>query len=118
MAVLREPSLDGSNELVEIAEAHTLLHTWRDDTVGVGPFIALSLTEGISDYIGIGVVFGFRFKDTPQPFNFGVGYMIDKEGFPDEAMQRQGDRSGLFFMASLNGGYSLDALLKRLALKK
>ena len=106
MAILREPSLDGSNDAVPIVEFHWLVKTWGgEENAGLGFFGAFNAGAKDSnaiDHIGGGVLLSARFDETIHPINFGVGYMIDRKGFESEDKAVRGDRSGLFYMLSFN----------------
>ena len=106
MAVLREPSLDGSNDPIPIVEFHWLMDTWGDNkSVGLGLFGTINAggrDVNAIDHIGGGLLLSARFDGTNHPLNFGVGYMIDRKGFESEDKAVRGDRSGLFYMLSFN----------------
>lgn len=123
VGVLEKPGPDGRNDTVNLLGLQLIWPTNDQKTIGLGGFVAinssnapsLEMMDGTSrgtadgatmddpdfDYIGAGFVLSGRFEGSAPQFNLGVGYMIDRVGFVDDAGVR-GDRSGLFFSLSFN----------------
>ena len=106
VAVLRESGPDGGNETETMISMHQLLRTWNDESVGLGPFIAINAEGDVAELIGVGAVFSFRRENGANPLSVGAGYIIDRFGFEAEDGTRLGDRSGLFFVVSFNPAMS------------
>ena len=102
VAVLKARGADDSSDTLPIVAMHRLLKTWNEETVGLGPFLAINAEGGSLDQIGIGPLFSFRRNSGAHAINFGVGYVIDRAGFTDADGMHLGDRSGLFFMLAIN----------------
>ena len=81
-----------------------MIDRFSSNNSGFGLFGAVNVdapTKGI-DYIGLGALFSIRVDGTAYPFNFGIGYMIDRNGFANEQTMSRGDRTGVFIMLSTN----------------
>ena len=117
LAVLRESGPDGSNETETMISMHRLLKTWSDETLGWGPFVAINVEGDVAEFIGVGALFSFRRENGAHPLSVGAGYIIDRFGFMDDDGARLGDRSGLFFVVSINPSMSgVDIFKKKFSL--
>ena len=109
--VLSEPLPDGSNDPLAVLGVQALIEKISGDNTGFGFFgvvNAEAFNNGV-DYVGVGALFSARLQNTAYPVNFGIGYMIDRDGYTTEEqdstgmlIERQGDRSGPFILLSFN----------------
>ncbi len=70
---------DERNDLIRfMPEVHLWAAKFREDTIGIGPFFALAPGQKFVDAFALGIMFGYRAKNTDQySFNVGVGAMLD-----------------------------------------
>ncbi len=70
---------DDRNDLIRfMPEVHLWATKFRDDTIGLGPFFALAPGPKFVDAVALGVMLGYRAKNTDQySFNLGVGATLD-----------------------------------------
>lgn len=111
-AMLKNPSTEESGrQTVNLIGINTPVKQFNErNTFGLGVFVGVELDcifEDVDSYVGVGISMNGRVSDSSHYFSFGVGYGIDNKntGIPD--------RTGLFFMVSIDAASSLDALTRQ-----